>query len=331
MANQGNQQLRILYIKEIFEEYTDVDHPITAAQIIERLEERDVVAERKSIYRAIAALQEYGMDIEKCADQRGFYLSSRTFELPELKLLVDAVAASKFITENKARGLLAKLEGLCSVHEGRHLRRQVVVSDRVKQNDGHIYYTIDEIYQCIDANHRMQFQYLSWGADKNQVLRHDGMIYEVSPAFLLWNDAYYYLVAYDEKAGGVRHFRVDRMVSAKETDLPRSSAALALEEQKGDYTKRRFSMFSGEATKVTLLAPASLAGVMIDRFGKEVTMRREDDKILVRTEVEVSPQFFGWLTGLGSGVSIHAPEEARTAYQSYLKQILDGYKESSLQ
>ena len=169
MANVGNQKQKLLYIMEIFLRETDEEHPITAAQIIEKLEAREIVAERKSIYRDIRALQDYGMDIEKAPEQNGFYLAERTFELAELKLLVDAVAASKFITEKKSRELVQKIEHLGSAYQGRHLHRQVVVSDRVKMANERIYYTIDEIYQCIDNNHKMTFQYLEWN-DKKEML-----------------------------------------------------------------------------------------------------------------------------------------------------------------
>ena len=255
MANVGNQKQKLLYIMEIFLRETDEEHPITAAQIIEKLEAREIVAERKSIYRDIRALQDYGMDIEKAPEQNGFYLAERTFELAELKLLVDAVAASKFITEKKSRELVQKIEHLGSAYQGRHLHRQVVVSDRVKMANERIYYTIDEIYQCIDNNHKMTFQYLEWNDKKEQTLRHGGKWYEVSPAFLLWDNEYYYLVAWDEEASAVRHYRADKILGAKEMEDKRSKEVLAIEDQKADYAKKRFSMFAGAAEIVTLRAP----------------------------------------------------------------------------
>ena len=236
------------------------------------------------------------------------------------------MAASKFITEKKSRELVQKIEHLGSAYQGRHLHRQVVVSDRVKMANERIYYTIDEIYQCIDNNHKMTFQYLEWNDKKEQTLRHGGKWYEVSPAFLLWDNEYYYLVAWDEEASAVRHYRADKILGAKEMEDKRSKEVLAIEDQKADYAKKRFSMFAGAAEIVTLRAPKYMAGVMIDRFGTEVRMRREDEDILVRTEVEVSPQFFGWITGLGPGVQILGPETVRRSYQEHLEQILSAYK-----
>ena len=328
MAKGNNQKLKIVYLMKIFMEKTDDEHSITMNDIISELNSYGITAERKSLYNDIESLRQYGYDIigEQHNRTYYYYLAGRQFELAELKLLVDAVAASKFITEKKSRELVQKIEHLGSAYQGRHLHRQVVVSDRVKMANERIYYTIDEIYQCIDNNHKMTFQYLEWNDKKEQTLRHGGKWYEVSPAFLLWDNEYYYLVAWDEEASAVRHYRADKILGAKEMEDKRSKEVLAIEDQKADYAKKRFSMFAGAAEIVTLRAPKYMAGVMIDRFGTEVRMRREDEDILVRTEVEVSPQFFGWITGLGPGVQILGPETVRRSYQEHLEQILSAYK-----
>ena len=327
MANQANQKLKMLYIMEFFLRQSDEEHPLTAAWIIEQLEARGIPAERKSVYRDIQILQDYGMEIEKAPGQNGFYLASRSFELPELKLLVDAVAASKFITEKKSRELVKKIEQLGSVYQGKHLHRQVVVSDRVKMANERIYYTIDEIYNCIDNNHQMTFCYLEWNEKKEQVLRHDGRTYRVSPELLLWDNEYYYLVAYDEDARAIRHYRVDKIANAQEISQVRGGQEVRAGLHKADYTKKRFGMFAGQPTTVSLRAPKQMAGILIDRFGQEITMRPSGEEILVRVDVEVSGQFFGWVAGLGPELEITGPEEVRSSYQSYLQQILKKYSE----
>lgn len=323
MANQANQKLKLLYIMNLLKEHSDEEHPLTAAKMIEELGQLGIAAERKSIYRDIQVLQDYGLDIIKSPENNGFYLVNREFELPELKLLVDAVAASKFITEKKSRELVAKLEGLTSEYQAKQLHRQVVVSDRVKNGNESIYYAIDEIYNCIDNHHKMTFQYIEWNAQKEQTLRHNGRHYLVSPEFLLWDNEYYYLVAFDEESGQTRHYRVDKIRNASETG--EDSNPLAGGTNKGDYAKKRFSMFAGEPNIVSLRAPGYMAGVMVDRFGTEVTMRPEGKDILVRVSVEVSPQFFGWITGLGGEVLIEGPQEVRVQYQEYLDKIIKKY------
>ncbi len=324
MANQGNQKLKLMHVLDIFRRYSDEEHPVTTPFIIEKLEEVGIASERKSIYRDIQVLCEFGAEIEKSTEKSGYYLASREFELPELKLLVDAVAASKFITEKKSRELVAKIEALGSVYQGRQLQRQVVVSDRVKNVNEQIYYAIDVIYQCIDNNHQMSFQYVEWNERKEQVLRHEGRRYLVSPAFLLWDNEYYYLVAYDEEVEQIRHYRVDKIRSAKEEEDKRSG--IVSEIQRGSYSKKRFSMFAGEEKTVTLSAQKYMAGVLIDRFGQEISIRNMGDRIQVRLDVEVSEQFFGWLTGLGGKIIIEGPEGVRESYASFLREIIKEYK-----
>lgn len=324
MANSGNQKLKLLMIMEMFIKKSDEQHPLNATTIVEELEKEGIAAERKSIYRDIGVLQEYGMDIEKAEDQAGFYLASRDFELPELKLLVDAVVASKFITEKKSRELVQKIEQLGSVYQGKHLQRQVVVSDRVKTSNESIYYAIDEIYQCIDNNHKMSFMYMEWSATKEQVPRHDGKIYVVSPEFLLWDNEYYYLVAYDEELEQIRHYRVDKIKNAEELSESRNPNCGKV--QKADYAKKRFSMFAGHPERVSLRVPKEMIGVLIDRFGQEIWTRVDGDDVVARLDVEVSEPFFGWLAGLGTRVVIEGPQEVQESFVSYMKEIVKKYE-----
>ncbi len=322
MANQANQKLKLLYIMDYFRMHTDEEHPASATDLIHYLEANDITAERKSIYRDIQVLMEYGMDIEKSSDNAGYYLASREFELAELKLLVDAVAASKFISEKKSRELVGKIEGLGSEFQAKHLHRQVVVSDRVKNSNESIYYAIDEIYKCIDDGKKITFQYMDWNEKKEQVLRHDGKWYVVSPEFLLWDNEYYYLVAYDDGAGEIRHYRVDKIRNAVEMDENRVRREEEI--KKGDYAKKRFGMFSGQAEMVSLQVPVEMTGIMIDRFGTEIPVRKDGDFIIARLSVEVSPQFFGWLAGLGPKVKIISPESLQKKYKEYLYAIYLG-------
>ena len=324
MANSASQKIKLLYVMEMLQQHSDEEHPLTAAAIIKRLEEEGIVAERKSIYRDIQTLQEFGMDIEKSEEQAGFYLASGNFELPELKLLVDAVVASKFITEKKSKELVTKIENLGNAYQKKHLHRQVVVSDRAKTANERIYYAIDEIYNCIDNNHMMSFQYAEWNEKKEMELRKEGKLYQVSPAFLLWDNEYYYLVAYDDEVGQIRHYRVDKIRNATELSASRNPEAVRI--KKADYAQKRFSMFAGEPRTVSLRAPKTMAGVMIDRFGQDVFMRLDGDHIIVRADVEVSPQIFGWMTGLAGDVVIEGPGDVRDTYKEFLKNVAEKYE-----
>ena len=308
-------------------EKTDAEHSVTTQEIIDYLALQGINAERKSIYTDIDLLIDYGMDIVKNSGRSGGYtLVSRQFELAELKLLVDAVQSSKFITTKKSRDLIGKLETLCSKYEAGQLHRQVVVTNRNKTVNENIYYNVDMIYNAIAENVKIRFQYFEWTVNKEMKLRRDGSYYEVSPWLLSWDDENYYLIAYDDRSRDIRHYRVDKMLKIELTAESREG-----KEQFGNfdvaaYSRKTFGMFAGEDETVTLICEDALTGVMIDRFGKEVAMRRYDGtRIRVRVSVAVSRQFFGWITGLGNIVKIEAPERVVEQYRDYLGEIIERY------
>ena len=212
MAKSEKQKLKLLYIMQCLTEKTDAEHSVTTQEIIDYLALQGINAERKSIYTDIDLLIDYGMDIVKNSGRSGGYtLVSRQFELAELKLLVDAVQSSKFITTKKSRDLIGKLETLCSKYEAGQLHRQVVVTNRNKTVNENIYYNVDIIYNAIAENVKIQFQYFEWDVNKEMHLRRNGKVYEVSPWLLTWDDENYYLVGYDSEADTLKHYRVDKM------------------------------------------------------------------------------------------------------------------------
>ena len=332
MANTRNNKRKILALKEILERETNESHSLTIADLVEKLEAAGFPAEKKSVTRDLHELEDAGMDIERTRDRApGYYLADRTFELPELKMLADAVAASRFITEKKSRTLLSKIGTLTNRYDALQLHRQVTVSDRVKAEREAGFYGIDTIFSCIDHNHQMSFHYSDWeliGSRKELVARHGGALYRVSPCELLWDSERYYLIAYAEREAAIRFYRVDKITDALELDQARDRQGMAAWNQMdpSTYTKRTFSMFAGQEEWVTLRANARLTGVLIDRFGTDLAMRQlEDGRVQARALVEVSPQFFGWLTGLGPEIEIAGPEEVREEYRSYMEGILDQY------
>lgn len=328
MAKSNNQKLKLLYIIDFLRRYTDENHSVTTKEIISYLEERDVRAERKSIYDDIAVLQDFGMDILKVEEfGGGYYLASREFELPELKLLVDAVQSSRFITHKKSRELIGKLEQLLSVYEAKSLNRQVVVTNRNKTINENIYYNVDMIYNGIAENVKIRFQYFEWTIDKEMRLRRDGGYYEVSPFILTWDDENYYLIAYDEEADLIKHFRVDKMLGPMLTREARTGGEHFENFDIAAYSNRTFGMFAGKESTVILRGENAVIGVVIDRFGQEVSVRRDGDRYFrARLHVAVSPQFFGWVSGLGTKVQIIEPQEVRQAFHDYLLDIFRTYE-----
>lgn len=328
MARTSGQKLKLLYLAKILAEDTDEEHPISTQELINRLERLGIHSERKSIYDDIACLQQFGYDILQVQSRQGggYYMASREFELAELKLLVDAVQSSRFITSKKSRELIGKLEKLASSHDAGKLRRQVHVVGRVKAENERVYYCIDALHRAIQDNCQITFQYLEWN-EKGQLLpRRQGRLYQVSPWALIWREENYYLLAWDEPAAMMKHYRVDKMAEVAEISERRQGEESFAGLDLAVYADKTFGMFGGKEEMVVLELPVQLAGVVLDRFGREVSLRREGENCLrARATVIVSDQFYGWLTGLGSQIRIVSPQWVQEEYCSRLQDILNQY------
>lgn len=311
-----------------FMEQTDEQHPMTVKDLIRFLENYGITAERKTVYDDIETLRVFGMDILNRREKpAGFYLASREFELSELKLLVDAVQSSKFITQKKSFQLIQKLEGQASMHEARSLQRQVFVSG-VKTVNESIYYNIDEIHNAISENHQISFQYYEWNVAKEMILRRDGKRYHISPWGLIWKDENYYLIGFDEDDGVVKHFRVDKMLRVNKEKERRNGEEIFSHFDMANFAARTFGMFGGEEKAVSLEFKNSFIGVVIDHFGKDVMIHKKDeDHFTAGVHINVSNQFFGWLAGLGPGARIVSPESVRSDYINFLKKSLENYND----
>ena len=313
MAGGDVQKLKLFYLYDILKERTDEEHAIGMGEIIKALDAYGVHAERKAIYNDIQTLKLYGADIqgEKIGKAFQYRLLSRDFEMPELKLLVDAVQSSKFITGRKSKDLIKKIEGLTSTYEARTLDRQVFVAGRIKTMNESIYYNVDSIHRAIAGDVQIRFKYFRWTEKKEQELRRDGADYVVSPWGLVWDDENYYLIGYDADREEIRHYRVDKMKSIRPTTDKRLGKAAFGDKDMATYTEKRFGMYDGEVLKVTLLCKNEMAGVIIDRFGKNVPMIKHDkDHFETKVDMALSPIFLGWVAGMGDGIQITGPDEA---------------------
>lgn len=307
----ANQRLKQIYLMKVLLDNTDETHSMTMPEIVTALNEYGISAERKSIYDDIEALRVFGMDIigEKSGRTFMYHVCSRDFELAELKLLVDSVQSSKFITAKKSNELISKIEKIASKHEAKQLQRQVFVSERIKTMNESIYYNVDIIHSAIANNAKIRFQYFQWNVDKQQELRHDGEYYLISPWALTWDDENYYMIGFDHKVGIIKHYRVDKMLRIEETVENREGRHHFRQFDMAVYAKKMFGMFDGKEQSVRIECINSLAGVMIDRFGKSVSMiKKDEDYFVVNVIVAVSRQFFGWIISLGSGVVITEPK-----------------------
>lgn len=323
MARGAHQKLKLLYLANILREQTDEEHPMTINEIITALDQHGISAERKSLYDDFEALRCFGMDIVGRKDKTyGYYLASREFELAELKLLVDAVQSSRFITRKKSNELIRKLENLASAYEGRSLQRQVYVANRVKTMNESIYYNVDRIHSAIGDNKQIGFCYFDLTPKKEKNYRHEGEEYQVSPWALAWQDDHYYLIGYDPKTEQIRHYRVDKMEQLRCLPEKREGQALFEAFDLGEYSSKMFGMFGGEEELVRLRCRNDLAGAVMDRFGKEITLFPREDYFDVTVKVAVSPWFLSWIFGFGGGIEIVSPDSVRGYYRAELEKAI---------
>lgn len=329
MPKGTNQKLKLYYLSRIMLEKTDDEHMITMPEIKEALEAYGVTADRKSLYDDLQALEVLGIEVigEKVGRNYYYHVGNKSFEIAELKLLVDSIQSSKFITEKKSSELIKKLTNMASVYEAAQLRRQVVVHGRVKTMNESIYYFVDDIHRAIAENKKISFEYMKWNEEKKLVRRKD-TLYVVSPWALTWDDENYYLIAYDDAAERIKHFRVDKLKSIQVLEDRRTGKDAFKAFDLARYAKMSFGMFGGKPTKVRISFENDLVGVFIDRFGRDIPIYSTDREGWSETSVEVamSDQFLGWIFALGSKVKILGPKEVVARFKDELaamKQLYD--------
>ncbi len=339
MARSEGQKLKLFALKEILETETDDSHGITMARILELLSMRGIKAERKSIYDDLRTLREADiLDLVGPQGQnRTYSVGDRAFQLSELKMMIDALQSSKFLSEKTTRDLIKKLESFCSKYEAKELHRQVVLTNRVKSisSSSVLFRTIDAIHRAITANAQVSFQYFDYDQKKQKHYMKKGERYVVSPWAMIYTDDNYYLLAYTE--GKFKHFRVDRMDKAEAmiteiaevevASLAREGAEAFAKLDMSAYTKYTFSMFGGETTPVTMVFQNRMMGAVMDRFGRDVVVMKEDERhFRVTVSVSVSQQFYGWVFGLGKSVRIVGPESVKDGMRKALADIAARYE-----
>lgn len=319
-----NQRLKLFYLLDYLLEKTNEDHTVKTLEIVKHLNGLGIPVERKTVVTDIHLLEEYGVDVEYDAKTQGYRIFERDFQLHELQLLIDSVQASKFITQKVAKELTDKLKKQASSHDRPVLERRSYVINRVRSMNNSVFYYVDDLHIAIANDWQIKFRYFSYTLQKEKRYLKKGELYTASPYALLWDDGNYYLLAYHD--GQLKHFRVDRM----------DSIEIAMEKREGkeefkkinlsDRSLKVFSMYSGREQRVTLRFSNHLVNVVFDRFGRDVMLIPDGDKHFTMTvEIEISPQFFGWLCGLGKGVRIVSPASAAAEMGEYVKAIAEMY------
>ena len=332
MSRGTNQKFKFTYLMQIMLEKTDDEHALTMPQIMEELERYDVTAERKSIYSDFQDMTDkFGIEIlkEQVGRETYYHVGARDFELAEVKLLIDAIQSSKFITRNKSRELITKIKKFVSVYQAGQLQRQIFINDRVKTMNESVYYNVDFIHTALAENKKIRFKYYRWDISKKLVATHNGAWITVSPWALMWDDENYYLVAYDETEDKIKHYRVDKMMNISMLEEKRSGRELFRNFDMARYSKATFGMYGGQFCKVKIRLANSMCGVFLDRFGKDITFYPVDeDHSEFFADVNVSPQFFGWIFGLGKEVKVVGPEEVVEQMKAAARELLKGLEET---
>lgn len=309
MPKSENQKQKLLYLLKFFYEETDEENTLTVNEIIAKLEHNGISAARRSIYDDICTLQEFGIDIVmRKSKTYEYFLASRLFETAELKILIDSIQSSRFITKKKSESVIKKLKGLASKPQSRKFSGQIYIYDRIKSMNECILYNVDTLHNAIAENKKITFQYFDYNIKREKVFRKKGESYYTNPLALTFDNENYYLIAYNEKYEDYIHYRVDKM-----TDIEVSTEKRVIPKEKfnaAEYVKPMFSMFDGKVEQITALFHISYLNVIIDRFGDNVALRETEDKECFQAifQAAVSPTFLSWIIGFGAGALILSPQ-----------------------
>lgn len=329
MPRKENQRKKLLILRDILMRNTDERHGLTRKEIEVELSRYDIEVSRQTFAEDLELLREFGVDImtDRIGSKTIYYVGEREFALPELKLLIDSIQASRFITEKKAMELIRKMERLCSKHEAAELQRGAVIVDRIKNMNESIFYNVDAVHQAINQNSKIRFQYFNYNIQAEREYKHGGKIYEESPYAMVCADDNYYLLAYNSERNIIKNYRVDKLAAVQVTGEPREGREVFEQYDLKRFTRNSFGMFSGKEAKVTMRFSHRFANAVVDRFGKDVFMRRVDDNwVEVVAPVVVSPMFFRWLYGLGAEAYIVGPQDVREAMKNHLLEVSKLYE-----
>jgi len=329
MPKGTNQKLKLYYLSQIMSKKTDDEHSLTMPQIQEALAAYDVTADRKSLYDDLEQLRVLGIDVigEKEGRNYTYHVGKKQFDIAELKLLVDAIQSSKFVTEKKSNDLIKKLTGMASEYEASQLKRQVVVKGRVKTMNESIYYIVDELHRAIAENRQIEFDYMRWNLNKEMEKRKDEP-YKVSPWSLSWDDENYYMIAYDEAEDKIKHFRVDKMKNIRILSEKRAGRNMFKEFDLPAYSKMSFGMYGGEKVNVKIAFKNEKVGIFLDRFGKDIIIHKSKEKgwSEIHEDIAVSDQFLGWIFALGEDVKIVGPDAVVEEFKKKIDSMRKLYK-----
>lgn len=321
MPQENYQKIKLLKIMEILRQETDEDHPMTKAELCDRLISMNISCNIRSLNRDIPLLNEQGYEIMETmvGREKGYYVCDRSFSVPELKILIDAVQAASFVTEKKTGELVDKIAALGGSHRAGILKGNLVKFNTRKHRNETVYYTVGYLEDAIKQNRKVAFKYFDVTETGRRAFRRDGAEYVMEPVALVFNEDNYYLITYNEKHEATTNYRVDRIDSVRILDDPISDTARSLRRKVARYTEEAFKMFNGQQEIVTLRFADKLIGPVLDKFGEDTKMARVDDHTIEATvQVRIAPTFWGWLTQFAGDMTITEPETAIKEYKEHL-------------
>lgn len=316
MAKENSQKIKLLKLMELLRQETDEQHPMAATVVCQKLNDMEVACDRRTLTRDIQALNEYGYEVmtTMLSHEKAYYVEDRSFSVPELKILIDAVHAASFVTEKKTAELIQKIANLGGSHSAEILQSNMVYFNTRKHHNESIYYNVDNLEDAIEQKKKVIFYYFDLNENGEKVYRREHHHYVVEPIALVFNDDNYYLMVYSAKHDGTANYRVDRMDHVEIVDEAISEKALTLREGIDSYTEQVFKMYGGQLVDVVLEFDDKLIGVVYDKFGEDTKMIRSGDKCIATVKVQISPVFWGWLFQFAGQMKILSPETVIEQY-----------------
>ena len=325
MAQENWQKYKLLKLLELLRQETDEQHPLSTSQICSKLGEMGISCERRTLTKDIAVLNEIGYEVmwNWVGKEKGYYIEDRSFSVPELKILIDAVQAASFVTEKKTAELIDKIAALGGSHKADILKSNMVCFNTRKHSNESIYYNVGFLEDAIQQQKKVIFYYYDLNENGEKVYRREHHHYVVEPIALVFNDDNYYLMVYSAKHDSTANYRVDRMDHVEIVDEAISEKALTLREGIDSYTEQAFKMYGGQLVNVVLEFDDKLIGVVYDKFGEDTKMIRAGDKCIATVKVQISPVFWGWLFQFGGQMIVISPAEVAEKYRSQVNQLVD--------
>lgn len=324
MGKDNYQKIKLLKLYELLKQETDEEHSMTTMEICHRLEEMDIPCERRTLRKDISVLNQYGYEImeEMKGHEKAYYVSDRSFSVPELKVMMDAVHSASFITEKKSDELITKIAALGGSRNAELMKRNQTCFNTHRHSNESIYYSVDACEHALQQKKRLAFYYFDLNEKLQRIYRKNKKHYEVDPVALIFNDGNYYLMCFSSKYDGITNYRLDRMENVEIIDEPVNEGAIIHSADVPDFTKQAFQMYGGPVENAVLQFSDKLIGVVYDKFGEDTKMIRQDENTCVATvQIQKSPTFWGWISTLGKDMRILAPEALVNDWKNYVKEL----------